>query len=81
MRFTSSWNIWMWLHSSVISWMQYRNSGEPFGSVITYCCMPRMSTLSNSRPTLAPLAWRHRPIATCFSSGWAWYQGCAPSGS
>ncbi|SHV21942.1 Uncharacterised protein [Mycobacteroides abscessus subsp. abscessus] len=22
MRFTSSWNIWMWLHSSVISWRQ-----------------------------------------------------------
>ena len=22
MRFTASWNIWMWLHSSVISWRQ-----------------------------------------------------------
>ena len=31
MRFTISWNIMVWLHSSTASCRQYRYSGEPFG--------------------------------------------------
>ena len=32
MRFTISWNIMVWLHSSTDSCRQYRYSGEPLGT-------------------------------------------------
>ena len=31
-RLTISWNIRVWLHSSIASWVQYRYSGEPLGT-------------------------------------------------
>lgn len=37
--------------------------------------------LSKAPPTLIVLVKRQRPISIWRSSGWAWYQAVAPSGS
>ena len=74
-RFTISWNMRVWLHSSMTSWVQYRNSGSPLASLKTCCITPPMRIVSNCRPTLATLACRHMPIAIFCSSGSARYQG------
>ena len=81
MRFTISWNIMVWLHSSTDSCRQYRYSGEPLGTQNAYSIRPRIRIDSKCRPTLATLACRHMPISICRSTGCAWYQGCRPSGS
>ena len=80
-RLTNSWNIWMWLHSSVISCSAYRNSGELLGSFMMNAISPRIRMLSNAAPTLTVLSVRQRPISICRSSGWFWYHSVAPSGS
>jgi len=77
-RFTNSWNIWVWWVSSVTSCVQYRNSGEPFGSFIRYSMTPRINRFSNCMPTFATLAQRHMPIAICRSSGRLLYQSLLP---
>ena len=63
MRFTISWNIMVWLHSSTASCRQYRYSGEPLGVQNAYSIRPRIRIDSKCRPTLATLAWRHMPIS------------------
>ena len=81
MRFTISWNIMVWLHSSTDSCRQYRYSGEPLGIQNAYFIRPRIRIDSKCRPTLATLACRHMPISICRSSVCALYQGCWPTGS
>nr|CRL55924.1 hypothetical protein CPGR_03236 [Mycolicibacterium fortuitum subsp. fortuitum DSM 46621 = ATCC 6841 = JCM 6387] len=72
-RFTISWNIRLWLHSSIDSCRQYRYSGDPLGTQNEYSIRPRIRMFSNCSPTLATLAWRHMPIAICRSIDCAWY--------
>ena len=62
-RLTNSMNIWMWLHSSVISCMQYRNSGDWWGSETAYCMSPRISMLSKAAPTFMAFIIRHLPTS------------------
>ena len=81
MMLTPCWNIWVWWHSSVASWVRYRNSADPLSRFAMYCMIPRIRMFSNCSPTFMMLAWRHSPISIWVSTGNAWYQGWAPSGS